>query len=55
MDRGKASSQHSSRMIENIFLAKHNMLLWSAQRDNSRQRKAIRLSHIQGFTLPNGG
>jgi ssDNA-binding replication factor A large subunit len=30
MDRGEASSQHSSSGTEEIFLAKHNMPFWSA-------------------------
>jgi hypothetical protein len=54
MDRGKASSQHSSNGTEEIFLAKQNMPFWSAQRDNSRQCQAIQLPHIQGF-LPSDG
>jgi hypothetical protein len=55
MDRGEASSQHSSCGAENIFLAKHNMLFWSAQRDNNRQYQTIRLPHIQVFLPSNGG
>jgi hypothetical protein len=55
MDSGEASSQHSSSRTEKNFLVEHNMPFWSAQRDNSRQHKAIRLSHIQGFLSSNGG
>jgi hypothetical protein len=49
MDRGEASSQHSSNGTGEIFLTKHNMPFWSAQRDNSRQCQAIQLPHMQGF------
>jgi hypothetical protein len=54
MDRSEASSQNSSNRTKVIFLAKHNMPFWSAQRDNSQQYEAIQLPHIQGF-LPSDG
>jgi hypothetical protein len=54
MDRGEASSQHSNSGTEEIFLAKHNVPFWSAQRDNNQQCQAIRLPHIQEF-LPLDG
>jgi hypothetical protein len=54
MDRDEASSQHSSSGTEEIFMAKHNMPFWSAQRD-SRQRQAIRLPDIQIFLPSDGG
>jgi hypothetical protein len=55
MDRGEASSQHSNSGTEKVFLVKHNMPFWSAQRDNNRQRQIIRLPHIQGFLPSDGG
>jgi hypothetical protein len=55
MDRGEASSQHSSSGTEKIFLVKHNMSFWSAQRGNSQQHQAIQLLHIQGFLPLDGG
>jgi hypothetical protein len=30
VDRSKASGQHSTNEAEKIFLAKHNILFWSA-------------------------
>jgi hypothetical protein len=54
VDRGEASSQHSSSGAQKVILAKHNILFWSSQKDNIQQCKTIRLSHIQGFLRSDG-
>jgi hypothetical protein len=51
----KALVNIAAMELKRFFLAKHNMLFWSAQKDSSRQCHAIRLSHIQGFLPSDGG
>jgi hypothetical protein len=41
--------------LKSLYWQKYNMLFWSAQKDDSRQCKVIRLSHIQGFLPSDGG
>jgi hypothetical protein len=55
VDRGKVSSQHSRSGAQKVLLAEHNMTLWSAVKDNSRQHQVVQLPYIQGFLPPDGG
>jgi hypothetical protein len=54
MDRGEASSQHNCSGTQKILLVEQNMPFRGAQRDNSQQRQAIRLSYIQEFLSSDG-
>jgi hypothetical protein len=47
MDRGEASSQHSLCITQEIFLAKHNLLIWSTKRDNGLIAICSRISAIR--------